>query len=110
MHRCRRGAHERPVTGAPVRIAPKVLERGLVPIELRPEYRTRLRADVLGIVSPELEAAEQIAAVDTAAREDRLGLDDPHLRVVGELAGLPMKATPADHLADPTDNRLRKFL
>ena len=60
----------------------------------------------LASVAHDSEPFEQVGAVDATVGEERLGLDDRHLGVVGELARRPPEAAAADHLADAADDRL----
>ena len=69
------------------------------------EHLTRLDANVCGIAGPHLPLLPEIIGIKAAALNKRLGKADGHLRVVGELGGLPAEATPATHLTDAPDDR-----
>ena len=51
---------------------------------------------------------EEIGSIDSAVGEHRLSLDDGHLRVVGELAGRPVKAAATYELTRAAEHGLGK--
>lgn len=105
VHRRRRRPHQRPVARRATRVAFEVGRRRPLPAGRRVQNRAGLDPDVGRALCPHTEPLEQVGPVDTAAVEQRFGLDDRHLGVVGELTGRPRVAPAADHLADTTDDR-----
>ena len=63
-----------------------------------------------GRSGPRPEPEPHVVGVEAVARQQRLGQGDGHLGVVGELTRRPIERPATEHLADPTEHRLRELL